>query len=109
MLANAWKVYRHGWPRPEPLSSRSGVGVTWVSSFPTYIEVVAQAHPDRVADMLVYMHLIIREESVAWNYIDPSFHTTYIGDQGLPPLSPCRHCSKVGHRSEACVPLDAIF
>ena len=32
----------------------------WVSSFATYVAIVAGAHPERVADMLTYMHLVVR-------------------------------------------------
>ena len=32
---------------------------TWVSSFATYVAIVAEAHPGRVRDMLAYMRLII--------------------------------------------------
>ena len=37
--------------------------LTWVSSFATYTAIVAQAHPERVTDMLAYMRIIIREAS----------------------------------------------
>ena len=37
--------------------------ITWVSSFATYIAIVAEAHPDRVTDMLAYMRLVTREAS----------------------------------------------
>ena len=107
---------------PAKTSEQREVGslLTWVSSFATYIAVVGQAHPDRVADMLAYMRLIIRRpanmeamgglhmtwcherKSDPWNYIDPSLHTAYIGGQGLPPLTSCRYCNKVDHCSEDC-------
>ena len=111
-------------PAKTPEQREVGSLLTWVSSFATYIAVVAQAHPDRVADMLAYMRLIIREarkyggngwltydmvfwcnherKSDPWNYIDPSLHTAYIGGQGLPPLTPCRYRNEVDHRSEDC-------
>ena len=76
---------------------------TWVSSFATYVAIVAQAHPNRVKDMLAYMHLIIREatkfgslgwmkydavfrrnqegSTSPWNVIDPSLHIAYIEDK----------------------------
>ena len=52
-----------GGPDQEPAAEQWEVGslLTWVSFFATYIAVVAQVHPDQVADMLAYMHLIIRE------------------------------------------------
>ena len=34
--------------------------LSWVSSFATYVAVVAQAHPARTADMLAYTRLIVR-------------------------------------------------
>ena len=111
-------------PAKTPEQREVGSLLTWVSSFATYIAVVAQAHPDRVPDMLAYLRLIIREarkyggngwltydmvfrhnherKSDPWNYIDPSLHTAYIGGQGLPPLTPCRYCNEVDHRSEDC-------
>ena len=74
--------------------------MTWVSSFSTYVAIIAQAHPHRVLDMLAYMRLIIREatkyggngwltydsvfrrnqegQSQPWNSIDPSLHIAYI-------------------------------
>jgi hypothetical protein len=70
--------------------------VTWLSSFATYVAIVAQAHPERVGDMLAYMRLIAREaskfggtgwltydtvfrrnregSSAPWNVIDASLH-----------------------------------
>lgn len=97
-------------PAKSPEQREVGSLLTWVSSFATYIAVVAQAHPDRVADMLAYMRLIIREarkyggngwltydmvfrrnhekKSVPWNYIDPSLHTAYIGGRASLPSLP---------------------
>ena len=93
-------------PAKSPEQQEVGSLLTWVSS----IAVVAQAHPDRVADMLAYMRLIIREarkyggngwltydmvfrgnyekKSVPWNYIDPSLHTAYIGGRASLPSLP---------------------
>ena len=67
--------------------------MTWVSSFATYVAIVAKVHLERVGDMLAYMRLIIREASKfggnGWltydavfrrnqegsnNTIDPSLH-----------------------------------
>ena len=98
--------------------------LTWDASFSTYIAVVAQALPERVADMLGYMRLILRKArkyggngwltydmvfrrnhegtSEPWNYIDSSLHAAYIGGQGLHPLTPCRHCNEVDHSSADC-------
>lgn len=87
--------------------------------------ILYEAHLERVQDMLVYMHLIVREarkfskgvgwltyDSVfqqnnqgldaCWDKLDPSLHTTYIGGQGIPAATPCRHCRGVDHSSAGC-------
>ena len=68
--------------------------VTWTSCMATYIASVAAAHPERVRDMLAYMHLLVREghkygssgwlkcdlifrknnsrPSARWDHLDPS-------------------------------------
>ena len=88
-----------GPPKPQEQREVSSL-ITWVSSFATYVAIVAQAHPERVCDMLAYMRLIIREAtkfgeygrltynamfrrnqeglSQPWNVIDPSLHIAYI-------------------------------
>ena len=98
--------------------------MTWVSSFATYVAVVAEAHPNRVGDMLAYMRLIIREASkfggngwltydtvfrrnqvgrtTPWNYIDASLHQVYIATQPGKVLAPCKHCLEVDHLSTDC-------
>ena len=35
----------------------------WVSSFSTYIAIMAEGHPARVWDMLAYLCLVVREAS----------------------------------------------
>ena len=98
---------------------------SWTCAFATYIAVVAQAHPARVCDMLVYMRLILREaqkykegmgwltyDSVfrqnnqgvmtRWDTLDPSLHTAFIGCQGIPATPPCRHCRGVDHIAANC-------
>ena len=50
---------------PKPPGEREITGdkalLTWVSSFATYVAIVAEAHPSRVGDMLAYLRLIVRE------------------------------------------------
>ena len=46
-----------------PEQREVGSLMIWVSSFATYVAIMAQVHPDRVTDMLAYMRLIIRETS----------------------------------------------
>ena len=85
---------------------------TWVSSFVTYVAIVSKAHPERVADMLAYMRLIVREaskfggngwltydsvfrrnptgSSSPWNSLDASLHKVYTANQPgkmCPPAS----------------------
>jgi hypothetical protein len=77
--------------------------MSWVSSFPTYVAIVAEAHPGHVSDMLAYMRLIVREaskfggngwltydavfrrnhegKSAPLNYIDPSLHQGFVANQ----------------------------
>ena len=98
--------------------------MTLVSSFATYVAIVAEAHPARVGDMLAYMRLIVREAgkfggngwltydavfrrnqvgvSTPWNFIDASFHQVYIANQQGRVSVPCRHCLEVDHVSADC-------
>ena len=79
--------------------------LTWVSSFATYVAIVAEVHPERVGDMLAYLRLIVREAgkfwgngwltydsvfrrnqeglSAPWNVLDASLHQVYIANQGV--------------------------
>ena len=98
--------------------------ITWVSSFATYVAIVAEAHPERVADMLAYMRLLIREASkfggtgwltydsvfrrnnegkdARWNYLDASLHQVYIASPRDKPVTPCRYCQEIDHASANC-------
>ena len=98
--------------------------VTWVSSFATYVAIIAEAHPGRVRDMLAYMRLIIREaskfggtgwltydtvfrrnhegDSTPWDYLDASLHQVYIASQGNKVAVPCKHCHESDHHSSEC-------
>lgn len=113
---------------PKPPAEREIVGeralLTWVSSFATYIAIVAEAHPEWVADMLAYMRLVIREASkfggtgwltydsvfcrsqeglsTLWNTLDAALHQVYIASQGTRTAPPCQHCLKVDHLASEC-------
>ena len=100
--------------------------VTWVSSFATYVAIIAETHPGRVRDMLAYMRLIIREankfggtgwltydsvfrrnhegSSGPWNYLDASLYRVYIHvvSQGSKAAVPCRHCHESDHLLPEC-------
>ena len=93
-------------PPPKPPGEREIGGVralaTWVSSFATYVAIMAQAHPERVADTLAYLCLVVHEAnklggngwltydgvfrrnhegpSEAWNTLDASLHQVYIAN-----------------------------
>ena len=58
--------------------------ITWVSSFITYVGIVAEAHPEQVREMLGYMRLIIREAhkhgSQGWLTYDTVFHRNNQGN-----------------------------
>ena len=91
---------RTGQPAKQAEQREVGSLITWVSSFTTYVAVVAEAHPERVRDMLAYMRLIVREAhkhggqgwltydavfrrnnqgaAQPWNILDPSLHTAYV-------------------------------
>ena len=91
--------------------------MTWVSSFVTYVAIVAEAHPARVGDMLAYMRLTVQEASKfggsgwltydtvfrrnqvglssPWNYIDASLHQVYIENQQGRVATPCKHCNEI--------------
>ena len=95
--------------------------MTWVSSFSTHVAIVAEAHPERVGDMLAYMRLIIREASKfggsgwlmynsvfrrnqeglpsPWNHID---HQVYIANQQDKVAVPCKHCHEIDHPASDC-------
>ena len=98
--------------------------MTWVSSFATYVAIVAGAHPERVADMLAFMRLVVREAnkfggagwltydavfrrnhqgtSTPWNYIDASLHQVYVANQRDKIVTPCQHCQEVDHTTAQC-------
>lgn len=98
--------------------------LTWVSSFSSYIAIVAEAHPERVADMLAYMRLVTREASKfggtgwltydsvfrrnhegpeqQWNYLDASLHQVYIANQRERVTLPCKHCHEIDHSTSDC-------
>ena len=81
---------------------------TWVAAFDTYVELVAEAHPGRVKDMLAYMQLLVREAQKYggtgciiydpvfrcnrqgaeghWDKLDPSLHIAYIAAQVEAPM-----------------------
>lgn len=113
---------------PKPPGEREIGGeralVTWVSSFATYVAIVAEAHPERVADMLAYMRLIIREASKfggmgwltydavfrrnqeglsqPWNGLDASLHQVFIANQRGRIAIPCEHCHEIDHPASKC-------
>ena len=92
---------------------------TWVSSFATYVAIVATAHPERVGNILAYLHLVVREaskfggdgwltydavfrrnqegSSVPWNSLDKALHQVYIAGNASKVVTPCRHCHEVDH------------
>ena len=98
--------------------------LTWVSSFATYVAILAGSHPGRVADMLAYMRLIVREaskfggmgwltydavfrrnqegSSAPWNYLDASLHQVYIANQRERVTAPCQHCQEIDHSTAEC-------
>ena len=112
----------------KPLGQREIRGekalMTWVSSFATYIAVIAEAHPQRVHDMLAYMRLIVREASkfggtgwltydavfrrnhensqTPWNYLDASLHQIYIASQREKAAVPCCYCQEMDHETSEC-------
>ena len=98
--------------------------VTWVSSFATYIAIVAEAHPRRVSDMLAYMRLVVREAGKfggsgwltydtifrrnhegleqRWNYLDASLHQVYIASLGDKLVVLSKHCHEIDHVAADC-------
>lgn len=113
---------------PKPPGEREIGGeralVTWVSSFSTYVAIVAEAHPERVGDMLAYIRLVIREASkfggmgwltydpvfrrnqeglsTPWNFLDASLYQVYIANQRSRIAIPCEHCHEVDHPASKC-------
>ena len=97
---------------------------TWVSSFATYVAIVAQAHPERVGDMLAYLRLIVREaskfggngwltydtvfrrnrdgSSTPWNALDAALHQVYLANAAGKVVTPCKHCQEVDHQASEC-------
>ena len=96
-----------------------------MSSFSTYVAIVAEAHPERVGDMLAYIRLIIREASKfggnGWltydsvfchnqeglssprNHLNTSLDQVYIATQRDKVAVPCNHCHEIDHLSSDCV------
>lgn len=127
-LAERLAALPQGLAPPKPPGEREIAGdkalITWVSSFATYVAIVAEAHPSRVGDMLAYMRLIVREASkfggngwltydtvfrrnqvglsTPWNHIDASLHQVFIANQQGRVLIPCKHCFEVDHVSTEC-------
>ncbi len=52
---------RLGQPAKPAEQREIGSLITWVSSFTTYVAIMAEAQPGQVRDMLAYMRLILRE------------------------------------------------
>ena len=122
-LAECLVALPQGLALPKPPGEREITGdkalMTWVSSFATYVAIIAEAHPARVGDMLAYMRLIVREASkfggngwltydavfrrnqeglsTPWNYIDASLHQVFITNQQGKVVVPCKHCYEVDH------------
>lgn len=127
-LAERLAALPPGLAPPKPPGEREIRGdralVTWLSSFATYVAIVAQAHPERVGDMLAYMRLIAREaskfggtgwltydavfrrnregSSAPWNVIDASLHQVYVANQQEKVAVPCKHCQEVDHSDAEC-------
>ena len=127
-LAERLATLPPGLAAPKPPGERDIGGdralATWVSSFATYVAIVAQAHPERVADMLAYLRLVVREASKfggnGWltydavfrrnhegpseprNTLDASLHQVYIANQQEKITTPCRHCQEVDHQEAEC-------
>ena len=127
-LAERLAALPPGLAPPKPPGEREISGeralMTWVSSFSTYVAIVAEAHPKRVSDMLAYMRLIIREASKfggsgwltydtvfrrnqeglssPWNFLDGSLHQVYIANQRDKIAVPCKHCHEIDHPASEC-------
>ena len=127
-LAERLAALPQGLAPPKPPGEREIAGdralVPWVSSFATYVAVVAQAHPERVGDMLAYLRLIVREagkfggsgwltydtvfrrnregSSTPWNVLDASLHQVYIANAAGKVVTPCKHCQEVDHQTSEC-------
>ena len=98
--------------------------VTWFFFVCNLIAIVAEAHPERVCDMLAYMRLVVREASkfggtgwltydsvfrhnheglgTPWNYLDASLHQEYIAGQREKVVVPCKHCHEIDHVAADC-------
>lgn len=65
-----------------------------MSSFATYVSLMAEAHTECAGDMLAYMHLIIREADgfggSGWLSYHAVFHRNHV---------PCRPCHNIDHVS----------
>ena len=128
-LAERLTALPQGLAPPKPPGEREIGGdrdlATWVSSFATYIAIVAQAHPHRVGDMLAYLRLIVREASkfggsgwltydsvfrrnregvsTPWNELDAALHQVYIVNAaGSSITTPCKHYHEVDHQASEC-------
>ena len=114
--------------RQENYPQREVAGILpWTCAFTTYmyVAVVAQAHPERVKDMLAYMRLVVgaaqkfkegrgwltydtvfrqnnQGPGARWDVLDPSLYAAYVGGQGVPAVVICRYCTGADHPAESC-------
>ena len=127
-LAERLAALPSGLAPPKPPGEREIGGdqalLTWVSSFATYVAIVAEVHPERAGDTLAYLRLIVREAgkfggngwltydsvfqrnqeglSTPWNVLEASLHQLYIANQGVKVTTPCKHCQEVDHVAADC-------
>ena len=78
-----------------------------VSSFATYIAIVAEAHPKQVADMLAYIWIKVfhcNQEGLShqWNCLDTSIHKVFIANQGSKIAILCEQCHEIDHPASKC-------
>lgn len=107
--------------------------LSWVSAFATYIAVTAEAHPDRVKDMLAYLRIIVKEAArsnnkgwlnydrifrqnavsdptLSWARLDSSLHSSYcIGGPSEALRVACPHCNEFDHSAEECALSQTCF
>ena len=95
--------------RQENYPQREIAGILpWTCAFTTYVAVVAQAHPERVKDMLAYMRLVVGaaqkfKEGRGWLTYDTVFRQNNQGPGARwDAVVICRYCTGADHPAESC-------
>ena len=114
---------RHGSGQRQPRQGNSLM--TWVQCFVTYAAVVAEAHPNRMRDLMVHLRMIVREaqrhggdgwrsydvllrkiaaanSALRWGQPLPSLYATSFLAARASAAASCENCGEGDHKSREC-------